>query len=479
MPVSATLLRSAVVRSSALRRVAPAALPKTLARFLATPAASPAPVYTTLKNGLTIATLEIPYTQTATVGVWIDSGSRSETEANNGTAHFLEHLAFKGTEKRSQRDIELEIENLGAHLNAYTSRENTVYYAKAFKSDVPKTVEIISDILQNSKLEKSAIERERDVIIRESEEVEKQYEEVVFDHLHAVAFQGQNLGRTILGPKENILSITREDLTSYISQNYKADRMVLVGAGAVDHEELVKIAETHFGGLTASAEPLTIGSPRGEKPQFVGSEVRIRDDAMPAAHIAIAVEGVSWKDPDYYTALVAQNIVGSWDRALGNASVMGSKLSYVCSEENLANSYMGFSTSYSDTGLWGIYLITENVMGIDDLVYCAIKEWRRIATSVTEAEVERAKAKLKANLLLSLDNTTAIAEDVGRQLVTTGRVISAAEIERIVDAITVKDVQNFGQKYLWDKDIAIAAYGPIEGLLEYTRVRNLMASLRW
>lgn len=358
-------------------------------------------------------------------------------------------------------------------------RENTVYYAKAFKSDVPKTVEIISDILQNSKLEKNAIERERDVIIRESEEVEKLYEEVVFDHLHAVAFQGQNLGRTILGPKENILSISREDLTSYISQNYKADRMVLVGTGAVKHEELVSLAETHFSGLQTSAEALSIGSPRGEKPQFVGSEVRIRDDAIPVAHIAIAVEGVSWSDPDYYKALVAQAVIGNWDRTLGNATVMGSKLSYACSEGHLANSYMSFSTSYSDTGLWGIYLITENLTGIDDLVYNTLKEWRRLSTSVTESEVERAKAKLKASLLLSLDGTTAIAEDIGRQLVTTGRCVGAAEIERIVDAITVKDVQNFAQKFLWDKDIAVAAYGSIEGLLDYSRLRNLMASLRW
>ncbi|KAK9447058.1 Metalloenzyme, LuxS/M16 peptidase-like protein [Limtongia smithiae] len=480
MPVPASsLVRSAAARAAALKRVPAAALPRHFARYLATPAATPGTQFTTLKNGLTIATQEIPYAQTATVGVWIDAGSRAETEANNGTAHFLEHLAFKGTEKRTQRSLELEIENLGAHLNAYTSRENTVYYAKAFKSDVPQVVEIISDILQNSTLDKTAIERERDVIIRESEEVEKQYEEVVFDHLHAVAFQGHNLGRTILGPKENILSISRDDLTSYIGSNYKSDRIVLVGAGAVKHEELVALAEKNFASLTPSSEALTIGSPRTSKPQFVGSEVRIRDDALPFAHIAIAFEGVSWKDPDYYSALVAQAVIGNWDRTLGNGSFMGSKLSYTVSENHLANSYLSFSTSYSDTGLWGIYLITENLTAIDDLIYYTFKEWRRLATSVTEAEVERAKAKLKASLLLSLDGTTAIAEDLGRQLVTTGRTVSAAEIERIVDAISVSDVTNFAQKYLWDKDIAIAAYGSIEGLLDYNRLRNLNASLRW
>lgn len=152
---------------------------------------SPLTKISTLPNGLTIATEAHPHAQTATVGVWIDAGSRAETDATSGTAHFLEHMAFKGTGKRSQHSLELEVENMGAHLNAYTSREQTVYYAKSFRKDVGKSVDIISDILQNSKLETSAIERERDVILREQEEVDKQLEEVVFDHLHAVAFQGK------------------------------------------------------------------------------------------------------------------------------------------------------------------------------------------------------------------------------------------------------------------------------------------------
>jgi processing peptidase subunit beta len=151
---------------------------------------SPFTEVTTLPNGLTVATESQPHAQTATVGVWIDAGSRAETEKTNGVAHFLEHMAFKGTNRRSQHALELEVENLGAHLNAYTSREQTVYYAKSFRKDVPIAVNIISDILQNSKLENAAIERERDVILREQQEVDKQLEEVVFDHLHAVAFQG-------------------------------------------------------------------------------------------------------------------------------------------------------------------------------------------------------------------------------------------------------------------------------------------------
>lgn len=176
--------------------------------------------------------------------------------------------------------------------------------------------------------------------------MDKQLEEVVFDHLHATAFQGQPLGRTILGPAANIESIQRDDLVNYIKTNYTADRMVLVGAGGVPHQQLVELAEKHFSGLSTESGPAA----HKTKPEFVGSEVRIRDDTIPTANIAIAVEGVSWKDDDYFTALVTQAIVGNWDKAMGNAPHMGSKLSGFVHKNDLANSFMSFSTSYSDTG---------------------------------------------------------------------------------------------------------------------------------
>lgn len=163
----------------------------------------PPTAVTRLDSGLRVAT-EDSGAPTATVGLWIDAGSRFENDRNNGVAHFLEHMAFKGTDKRSQTDLELEIENLGAQLNAYTSREQTVFYAKCLKQDVPKAIEILADIIQNSKLGEAEIERERGVILREMQEVETNLQEVVFDHLHSVAYQGTPLGRTILGPTENI-----------------------------------------------------------------------------------------------------------------------------------------------------------------------------------------------------------------------------------------------------------------------------------
>lgn len=275
-----------------------------------------------------------------------------------------------------------------------------------------------------------------------------------FTHSHL----DQPLGRTILGPKDNILSINRDDLDSYIKTNYTADRMVLVGTGGVDHNELVKLAEKHFSSLPVSSNPIPLGRLAHPKTTFVGSEVRIRDDTLPTAQIALAVEGVGWSSPDYFPMLVAQSIIGNWDRSLGSSSLMSSRLSHIVSSHGLANSFMSFSTSYSDTGLWGIYLVSENLMNLDDLVHFTLKEWTRLAMAPTEVEVERAKSQLKASLLLSLDGTTAIAEDIGRQLVTSGRRMTPNQIEKAVDAVTPAEIKRVAQKHIWDQDVSKSSF---------------------
>merc|ERR1711998_818516 len=236
----------------------------------------------TLSNGLRVAS-ENTGGETATVGVWIDAGSSFETDADNGSAHFLEHMAFKGTTKRTQEQLEKEIENLGGHLNAYTSREQTVYYAKVFKDDVPQAIDILADILQNSKLDAAAIERERGVIMREMQEVMMNKEEVIFDELHATAYQGTSLGRTILGPTENIMSITRDDLEKYIKTHYTAPRMCVAGAGAVSQQQLCELSEKAFAKLpTKAADDLALVRDH----TFTGSDARFEDPTMHEAHFA-------------------------------------------------------------------------------------------------------------------------------------------------------------------------------------------------
>lgn len=230
--------------------------------------------------------------------------------------------------------------------------------------------------------------------------------------------------------------------------------MVLVGTGGVVHTDLIELAKKHFSSLPVSQNPIPLGRQSHSKTRFTGSEVRIRDDTMSTANIAIAVEGVGWSSPDYFPMLVLQSIFGNWDRSLGASPLLSSRLSHIISSNNLANNFMSFSTSYSDTGLWGIYLVTENIMNIDDMIHFTLKEWARMSMGPQENEVERAKSQLKASLLLGLDGTTAIAEDIGRQLVTTGQRATPQQIERAIDAITSAEIQRVAQKYLWDHDVS-------------------------
>lgn len=446
---------------------------------MATPRPSLTRISTT-SNGLRVASEDLGG-ETATVGIWIDAGSRYESVENNGTAHFLEHMVFKGTNRRSQTELELEVENMGGHLNAYTSREQTAYFAKVFGRDVPRAVDMLSDILLGATLDERAIERERGVILREQEEVEKQMEEVIFDHLHAVAFPGSSLGRTILGSERNIRTITRRDIQNYIRMHYTAPRMVLAAAGGVEHETLVKLAEQAFASLPgnnngSSTAAAATSQWKPETAVYQGNELRMRDDTMTAAHMAIAVQGASWTSPDYFPLLVAQAIVGSWNRGMAGGPHLGSRLAQVVADNELAISFLSFTTSYHDTGLFGIYMVSDRVHDLDDLVYEVQQEWVRICLNCTEAEVARARTQLKASLLLSLDGTTPITEDIGRQVLTYGKRYSWAEVHRMIDAVDVATVKRVASEYLYDRDPAVVALGPIGSFPDYSRIR---ASTLW
>ncbi|XP_052871745.1 mitochondrial-processing peptidase subunit beta-like [Anopheles cruzii] len=423
---------------------------------------------TKLASGLRVAS-EDSGSQTATVGLWIDAGSRYESTTTNGVAHFLEHMAFKGTVKRSQTDLELEVENMGAHLNAYTSREQTVFYAKCLSKDISKAVEILSDIIQHSTLGEGEIERERGVILREMQEVESNLQEVVFDHLHATAYQDTPLGNTILGPTKNIQSIGKTDLQRYISDHYKAPRIVLAASGGVRHEELVRLAEKNLGQLNAAFDGSGLLAPC----RFTGSEVRVRDDSLPLAHVAIAVESCGWPDQDNVPLMVANTLIGAWDRSQGGGASNASKLAVASTTDNLCHSFQSFNTCYKDTGLWGIYFVCDPLT-CEEMLFNIQNEWMRLCTMVTEAEVERAKNLLKTNMLLQLDGTTQICEDIGRQMLCYGRRIPLHELERRIDSVTAQNVRDVAMKYIFDRCPAVAAVGPVENLPDYMRIRSAM-----
>ncbi|XP_047310329.1 probable mitochondrial-processing peptidase subunit beta, mitochondrial [Impatiens glandulifera] len=439
--------------------------------------AAPLTRVTTLPNGLRVATESNLAAKTATVGVWIDAGSRFETSETNGTAHFLEHMIFKGTQKRTCRQLEEEIENIGGHLNAYTSREQTTFYAKVMENNVPLALDILADILQNSKFDENSINRERNVILREMEEVISQKEEVIFDHLHATAFQYTPLGRTILGPAENIKSITKENIHQYISTHYTCPRMVISASGAVKHEDIVDQVKKLFTNL--SSNPTTASELVAKEPAvFTGSEVRIIDDDMPLAQFAVAFAGASWADPDSIALMVMQSMLGTWNKNVGGGKHMGSELAQRVGINGIAESVMAFNTNYNDTGLFGVYAVAKPDC-LDDLAWAIMREVSKLSYKVSEADVIRARNQLKSSLLLHIDGTSPVAEDIGRQLLTYGRRIPFAELFARIDAVDASTVKRVANRFINDQDVAIAAMGPIQGLPDYNWFRRRTYLLRY
>lgn len=424
----------------------------------------------TLPSGLRVASENVAGSSTATIGVWIDAGSRYETAKNNGAAHFLEHMAFKGTSKRTQYALEVEIENMGGHLNAYTSREQTVYFAKVFEKDAGRAVEILSDILLKSRLDPAAVERERDVILREMTEVNKQQEELVLDHLHSTAFQGSGLGRTILGPAENIRNLRAEDLRDYIETHYTAPRMVVAGAGAVDHNELCDLAWEHFGDLPVT--PTEGRQVPSDSCAFTGSDVRIEFESDDVAHFALAYEGASWTSEYAFPLMLVQTMLGSYDRASGvTGKNLASKLCQDVANHELANSISTFNTCYKDTGLFGVYGVAPREK-LEDLTWHITNNLVRLVHEVSEEQVERAKVALKATMLMGLDGNTNVCEDIGRQLLTYGRRMTAAETFARIDELTADDVRAAVARTVHDKDHAMAAVGGIGEMPDYDWIRR-------
>ncbi|VVB14592.1 unnamed protein product [Arabis nemorensis] len=415
--------------------------------------AAPETRVTTLPNGLCIATESNLSAKTATVGVWIDAGSRFESESTNGTAHFLEHMIFKGTERRTRSGLEEEIENIGGHLNAYTSREHTTFYAKVLDTNVNQALDVLADTLQKSEFKEASIEHERGVILREMQEVEGKTEEVVFDHLHATAFQHTPLGRTILGPPQNIKSITRDDLQNYIKTHYTASRIVIAAAGAVKHEDIVEQVKKLFTKLSTDSTS-TSQLVDKEPANFTGSE-----------------SSPSWKDPDCVSLMVMQTMLGSWNKSVGGGRHMGSELAQRVAINEIAESIKAFNTNYKDTGLFGIYAVAKPDC-LEDLAYAIMYQVTKLAYRVSEDDVTRAQNQLKSSFLCHLDGTTPVAEDIGRQLLTYGRRIPTAELFARIDAVDTGAVKRVANKYIYDKDIAISAIGPIQGLPDYNWFRR-------
>lgn len=433
---------------------------------------------TGLENGLRIATENIPSnSNTVSIGVFIDAGSRYETEENNGSAHFLEHLAFKGTNKRTREQLEMEIEDLGAHLNAYTSREQTVYYAQVLKQDVNQAVDVLGDILTNSTLDKNSIERERSVILQEMENVYNETkEELVFDHLHENCFQDCALGRTILGPVDNIKRINRDDLIQYINTYYTADNMVVVACGAIDdHDSFVNLVKEKF----AKVPEKSPSKPARDFSYFRGCEYEERWDDMDFVHLAYAYQTCPWNSADTYPLMFMQQMLGQWDkRFIGGEYHTSPTIRFLYKDmaRPVCENFMAFNTPYTDIGLFGVYACVHPY-DLKVFMDSTRKEMNRFGYDVNESMVEDVRERLKATMLLALGNSSQIMEMVGRELLIHGRRIHPTEAFARIDDVDVNAIKYTAHKYIIDKDHAIASVGPTHEMPFYSQFRMLSTKM--
>jgi len=318
------------------------------------------------------------------------------------------------------------------------------------------------------------IEEERKNILRKLDESETDSKLVTFDYLHLTAYQGTPLGRTILGPSENIKQITGDDLSFYVRNNFLASRMALVGSGDVNHDDLVKLAEKHF---KAVPNTYTTEIPVISRCRYTGSEVRDRDDWMPFAHVAIAVDTCGHDSPDIYPLRLAQTIVGNWDKTFSSGAHTINRLIHNIYKEKLCHSFESFHITYRDTGLWGCYFVMDKMV-LDDFMFNLQNEWMRLCVSVTDTDLQIAKNMLRVNLIESLDGSTPNCLDIGRQVLFHKKHTSLAEVDEMIQSVTLQRLKDVCSKYIYDRCPAIAAVGPIEALTDYTRVRANMYWLR-
>jgi len=403
---------------------------------------------TRLPSGLSVVTDRMPHLESASLGVWAGAGSRNEAPDEHGISHLLEHMAFKGTKRRSARQIAEEIEAVGGDLNASTSAESTGFYARVLKADVPLALDVLSDILSEPTFDAEELRREQNVIVQEIGAVEDTPDDLVFERLHETAFPKQPLGRSILGTPETVRSFNSARIRAYLSRNYRAPDMLVAAAGAVEHERIVAEAEKRFASFIGPAAP-------APEPAHFGGGTRVETRDLEQVHIALALQGVPVRDEQLYSLQVFTSVLGGG---------MSSRLfQEVRENRGLCYAIHAFHMPYSDTGMFALYAGTDEA-DAPELMRVAIDQIAIATETLNEAEVARAKAQMKAGLLMALESSETRLGQIARQMLAFGRPIPLDEIVAKVDAVTVASARAAGRALIGRGRPAIAALGPGNGL---------------
>ena len=400
---------------------------------------------TRLPSGLIVVTETMDRVETVSLGAYIATGTRHETEAENGASHFLEHMAFKGTERRTAAQIAEAVENVGGHINAYTAREQTAYYVKLLKEDLALGADIIGDILTHSIFAPDELERERGVILQEIGQANDTPDDIIFDRFQETAFPSQPMGRPVLGTEEGIRGMQRGQLTGYMHRQYAAGNVVVAAAGNLQHDTVVELARQHFADLPSDMPaPFVPGAYRGGEFR----EARELDQV----HIVLGFPSVAYGDPDYYPALLLSTLLGGG---------MSSRLFQEIREKRgLVYSIYSFAAPFIDGGLFGIYAGTGE-REAEELMPVTLEELRKVQRGVTQDELNRARAQVKAGLLMSLESTGSRCEQVARQMQVFGRVIPTDETVAKLTAVGVDDVRRAARR-IFRAAPTLASLGPAD-----------------
>ena len=414
---------------------------------------------TTLSNGMRVVTDRMAHLETTSLGVWVAAGARHETEAETGISHLLEHMAFKGTARRSARQIAEEIEAVGGELNAATGLEHTAYYARVLKGDEGTALDILADILLNSSYADDELEREREVILQEIAMIQDSPEEIVYDLMHDAAYPNQPAGRPIIGTPDSVKRITVGDLRDFLAARYVPGQMIVSAAGAVDHDRLVRHVEALFGGLISAnvADDLRASYSGG---------TRVSTKLFEQSHLLLAFEGPSYRDPDMYTAQVFSGLFGGG---------MSSRLfQEVRERRGLCYSIYSSAWGLDDTGLFGVHAATGPGM-MAELIDVVGKEFQEIAANgPADAEIGRSKAQLKAGLLMALESSSARAEQMARHLLIHGRLVPPSELVAAVEVVSADGIAAFASRLVAGKP-AIALVGAGKKSADLARRAEAMA----
>jgi len=413
---------------------------------------------TTLPSGLRVATHHMESARSISVGIWVGEGARDEKHNEQGIAHMLEHMAFKGTSSRTAQQIATEVENVGGYMNAHTSREETAYYIRVLPEYTEMALEILADIVGHSTLPADEIERERGVIIQEIGQALDTPDDLVFDRFTAACYPGQDFGRSILGTVESVSGFSRDNLKTFMDRHYGNRQMLVVAAGPVEHEPFVALAEKLCGGMR-SAEESARQTPHWQS----GSDIIIRD--LEQTHLLFGLSCPGARSEKRYEMLLLSNLYGGG---------MSSRLfQQVREERGLCYSIFSFAQLYSDGGILGVYAGTSPDQA-DEALKLSAQAFADIASNLNAEELSRAKAQLRAALLMGQESVTGMAESLARQILLYGHPTDPEESLSKIDAVTVDDIQMMATGLMADADPVLAVVGPDHPVMDNQQLRGYL-----